>query len=94
VGTTPYSIRLDDDLRRSLEREAEIEHRPPAQLAVRAIRSMLEAKASRRAAIDSALEEADQGRFISAEAMNAWVESWDTETELPAPKADIAPDSA
>ena len=94
MGTTPYSIRLDDDLRKSLEREAEIEDRPPAQLAVRAIRSMLEAKAAKRAAIDSALEEADQGKFISAEAMNAWIDSWDSENELPAPKADITRDSA
>lgn len=94
MGTTPYSIRLDDTLRQSLEREAEIEDRPPAQLAVRAIRSMLEAKAAKRAAIDNALAHAEQGKFVSAEAMNAWIDSWDTENELPAPKADITPDSA
>jgi len=94
MGSTPYSIRLDDDLRRSLEKEAEFEDRPPAQLAVRAIRSMLAAKALKREAIDAALDEAGQGKFISAEAMNAWMESWDTETETPAPKADITPDSA
>jgi predicted transcriptional regulator len=94
MGTTPYSIRLDDDLRKSLEKEAEFEDRPPAQLVVRAIRSMLEAKAAKRAAIDSALEEADQGKFISADAMNAWIDSWDSENELPAPKADIIRDSA
>lgn len=89
MGATPYSIRLDDDLRKSLEKEAEIEERPPAQLAVRAIRFMLEAKAAKRAAIDAALEEADHGKFISADAMNAWIDSWDSESELPAPKADI-----
>lgn len=94
MGTTPYSIRLDDDLRKSLEKEAQIEDRPPAQLAVRAIRAMLEAKAAKRAAIDAALEEADQARFISAEAMNAWIDSWDSETERAAPKADIPCDNA
>jgi predicted transcriptional regulator len=93
LGTTPYSIRLDDELRKLLEREAEIEDRPPAQLAVRAIRSMLEAKAAKRAAIDSALEQAEQGRFVSSEAMNAWIDSWESENELPAPRADITPDS-
>ena len=93
MGTTPYSIRLDDELRQSLEREAAIEDRPPAQLAVHAIRSMLEAKAAKRAAIEDALARADQGEFISAEAINAWVDSWDTEDELPAPKADTTPDS-
>ncbi len=91
MASTPYSIRLDDDLRKALEAEAAIEDRPPAQLAVRAIRSMLEAKATKRAAIDAALAEAEQGRFISGDAMNAWIDSWDTEAELPMPKADIFP---
>jgi predicted transcriptional regulator len=94
LGSTPYSIRLDDDLKKSLEREAAIEDRPPAQLAVRAIRLMLEAKAARRAAIDAALEDAEQARFISAEAMNAWIDSWDSDNELSVPKADTAPDRA
>lgn len=94
MGTSPYSIRLDDALRQSLEREAAIEDRPPAQLAVRAIRAMLEAKAAKRAAIEAALEQADQGEFISAEAMNDWIDSWDTEDEVSAPKVDITPSSA
>jgi len=93
LGTHPYSIRLDDDLRKSLEREAAIEDRAPAQLAVRAIRSMLEAKAAKRAAIDAALKEADRGSFVSSETLNAWIDSWDTGEELPAPKADIASDT-
>jgi predicted transcriptional regulator len=91
MASTPYSIRLDDELRKALEIEAAIEDRPPAQLAVRAIRSMLEAKAAKRAAIDAALAEAEAGRFISSNAMNAWIDSWDTEAELPMPKADVFP---
>lgn len=94
MGTAPYSIRLDYALRQSLEREAEIEDRPPTQLAVRAIRSMLNVKAAKHAAIEAALEQADQGKFISAEAMNDWIDSWDTEDEVSAPKADITLDSA
>ena len=94
MGTSPYSIRLDDALRQSLEREAEIEDRPPTQLAVRAIRAMLEAKVAKRAAIEAALERADSGVLISAEAMNDWIDSWDTEDEVSTPKADITPDGA
>ena len=94
MSTSPYSIRLDDALRQSLEREAEIEDRPPTQLAVRAIRAMLEAKASKRAAIEAALEQANEGTFISAEAMNSWIDSWDTEDEASTPRADITPNSA
>jgi predicted transcriptional regulator len=91
MASTPYSIRLNDELRKALEIEAAIEDRPPAQLAVRAIRSMLEAKAAKRAAIDAALAEAEAGRFISSNAMNAWIDSWDTEAERPMPKSDIFP---
>ena len=93
MSTSPYSIRLDEDLRKSLEREAAIEDRPPAQLAVRAIRMMLESKAAKRAAIDAAVEKADQGKFITADEMNAWIDSWDTENELPAPVANGQSDS-
>jgi len=55
---------------------------------------MLDAKASSRAAIEAALDQADSGTFISAEAMNDWIDSWDTEDELSTPKADITPDGA
>ena len=93
MGTTPYSIRLDEDLRQSLEKQAALEDRPPAQRAVRAIRAMLEAKAAKRAAINAALADADQGNFISADAMNAWIDSWDSDNERPTPKADITRDT-
>jgi hypothetical protein len=42
----------------------------------------------KRAAINAALKEADEGRFVSAEEMNAWIDSWGTEHELPAPTVD------
>jgi len=86
MAATPYSIRLDDDLRKALEREAEIEDRPAAQLAARAIRSMLEAKAAKRDALTAALQRAEEGRFIPAEAVNDWLASWDSAEERPAPQ--------
>lgn len=93
MGTSPYTIRLDDELRHLLEQEALLEGRPATQLAVRAIQAMLEAKSAKRNAIDAAMDLADQGRFISSEAMNAWIESWDSERELPPPEADVLPDN-
>lgn len=85
VAAAPYSIRLDDDLRKALEREAEIEDRPPSQLAIRAIRAMLDAKAAKRAALESALAEADKGLFVTSKAVSDWMDSWDSEQELPPP---------
>ncbi|MCB1333170.1 MAG: hypothetical protein KDK26_05845 [Roseivivax sp.] len=92
MATSPYALRLDDDLRKALEREAELEGRTVAQLATRAIRGMLGAKMAKRRAVDAALQEAAQGRFISEAAMNARIDSWDSETELGIPDVDLEPD--
>ena len=88
MSTRPYTIRLDETLKKALEYEAALDERPPAQLAVRAIRAMVEARQAKRDAITSALQEAEKGRFISGEAMFAWIDSWDSDKECPEPIAD------
>ena len=50
---------------------------------------MLRDRAEKRAAIHTAIVEADDGAFISQDAMDAWISSWDTDSELPPPKPDI-----
>ena len=89
--SVPFSVRLDEGLKTSLDEEARREDITASQLATRAIRSMLDAKAAKRNAIEEAVLEADKGVFISNEAMNAWIDSWDTDEELPMPEPDIAP---
>ena len=88
MSTSPYTIRLDETLKKALEYEAALDERPPAQLAVRAIRAMLEARQAKRDAITVALQEAEKRRFISSEAMFAWLDSWDSDNEGPEPLAD------
>jgi len=88
-ATTPYTIRLDETARQALEREAQLDARPPAQLAALAITSMLDARAAKRAAIEVAMSEADKGTFISSTAMEEWVDSWGSAKELVAPEADV-----
>lgn len=90
MPSSPYALRMDDDLRQALEYEAEREERPAAQLAVHAIKLMVKAKVAKRQAIDAALNEADQGRFISQDAINRWMDSWDSDHELPMPEPDIS----
>ena len=89
MSTVPFTLRLDKDLKTSLEAEAKLEDRSASYLATRAIRMMLEAKAAKRRLIEEAVAEADKGVFISEENMNAWVESWDTGNELPEPEPDV-----
>ena len=92
MATERLSLRIDADLKRSLEREAEREERSASYLAVKAIEAMLRSRAEKRAAIRTAVAEAEEGVFISQEAMDAWVASWGTDSELPPPEPDISPD--
>ena len=48
---------------------------------------------SKVASIRLAVVEADEGVFISQEAMDSWVASWGTNAELPPPEPDIQPGS-
>ena len=40
-------------------------------------------------AVDQALVNANQGKFISATAMNDWIDSWGHNDELPMPEPDV-----
>lgn len=89
MSTVPFTLRLDKDLKTSLEAEAKLEDRSASYLATRAIKMMLEAKAAKRRLIEEAVAEADKGVFISEEKMNAWFRSIGSENELPEPEPDI-----
>ena len=50
---------------------------------------MLELREVKKQAVQDAILEADKGIFVSQEAVHDWMDSWDTENELPKPKANI-----
>ena len=89
MATERLSLRIDAGLKKDLEREARREERSASYLAVKAIEAMLRDRAEKREAIREAIAEADKGDFISQEAMDTWVSSWDTELELPPPEPDV-----
>ena len=89
MGTIPFTMRLDEEIKRELEVEAKLADRSAAYLATRAIKEMLERKTRKRKIIQEAVAEADKGAFISEEKMDAWVNSWDSENELPTPTSDV-----
>ncbi|WP_299880990.1 hypothetical protein [uncultured Sulfitobacter sp.] len=88
MTTVPFTMRVDADLKAAIEEEAARQDVSATQIATRAIRTHLNGQAAERVAIEEAIIEADKGRFISEEAFTAWVESWDTENELPMPKVE------
>lgn len=86
----PFTVRLDDELRLKLEREAKADDRSISYMVQKAVETFVDARERRRAVIMASYEAAlAEKEFISGEAMDAWVESWGTEAELPPPKADI-----
>ena len=91
MPTTPFSIRLDTDIKVKLEQEARLEDRSAGYIAQKAIEDYLDAKAYKRECLREAVAEADKGVFISEEAMDAWINSWGTENELPMPRPDVFP---
>ena len=51
--------------------------------------TFLAARAAKRSQIEAALADAEKGEFISGKALDRWVDSWETEAELPPPEPDI-----
>ena len=88
-ATAPFSIRLDASVRMRLEEEARRADRSASYVATKAIEAFLDTRAEKRRAIEAAIVEADRGLFVSSEAVAAWMASWGTETELPAPAPDL-----
>jgi len=89
MRSSPFSLRLKPEIRDQLDEEARIAERSASFLANKAIEVFLAARAAKRRQIEAALNAAERGEFISSEAMDRWVASWDTEAELAPPKPDI-----
>lgn len=89
MGQHPISLQLDGDLKEALELEARLSNASESEIASEAIDIFLRRQRRKREMLAAAVAELDEGVFISAEAMHDWIESWDTEGELPPPEPDI-----
>ena len=86
MTTVPFSMRLEEELRDSLSQEAKLVDRPASYLASKAIEYYLDRQKHERELLRSRLDEAKAGVFVSEDSVNAWVDSWFTENELPKPE--------
>jgi predicted transcriptional regulator len=87
--SAPFSLRLDPELKARLEAEARNQDRSASHVAAKAIEMFLDVQDAKRLAIERALDQADAGAFVSAAAVQRWMESWDSDQELLAPRADL-----
>lgn len=89
MRSTPYSVRLDVDLKSRLDAEAARLERPASWVLHQALVAYLDDKDAERRHLEALVAEADRGTFVSSAAMGRWVDSWDTAEELPPPEPDI-----
>ncbi|MCQ0988523.1 CopG family ribbon-helix-helix protein [Jiella marina] len=91
MGTLDLSLDLDDAVLAEFDDEARRRSLSPASLAEEAIGAYLEAAKRRRTVITEAVREADRGVFVSREAVDRWVDSWQDGEPGEPPKANIFP---
>ena len=83
------SIRLQDDLEKSLSDAANKLHRSKNWIINQAIREYLERNTNEQQRWQqtvAALKSASDGKLVGSEKVNEWLQSWGTENELPPPK--------
>jgi predicted transcriptional regulator len=89
MSNTVFTLRLPDDVKADLELLAKATNRSKSYLAAKAIADYVRANTWQIRELQQAVSEADEGVFVSEEAVDAWLDSWGADGELPAPKADI-----
>jgi predicted transcriptional regulator len=88
-SSSRFTMRLDPELKDWLEEEARRQDRSAAWLAKQAIEGLKRSTEAKRLMIHEALAWADQGSFVSQQAVHTWMGTWDTEHEAPPPKPDV-----
>lgn len=90
MASPRITMRIEPELKSWLEEEAKRQDRSASYLAKQAIEAMKAQSEAKQNMIREAVEQADKGEFVSSEAVHKWMDSWDTDEELPIPTADIS----
>jgi predicted transcriptional regulator len=91
MATQPFSMRLDAQVKKRLQKEAKLRKRSAGFIVQQALEEYLKGKDFERRMAEEAFVKAEKGVFISGEKVHAWMESLGTENELPFPEPDIFP---
>ena len=88
-SSSRFTLRLDPEIKAWLEQEARRQDRSAAWLAKQAIEGLKRSTEAKRLMIREAVASADQGAFVSQQAVHKWMDTWDAEHESPPPKPDV-----
>jgi len=83
------SSEIDTELKVQLDELSTASNQSNEALVEQAVAEYIARQKQKIAAIEGAVEEADQGIFISDMAVSEWLDSWGQDDEKPAPQADI-----
>lgn len=93
TASETLTLRISPEIKRELEKYARATQRSSAFIVKEALEAHLEERRAYLAAIEEAEREADEGVFVSGEAVVKWMQSWGKDNELPTPEPDIFPDA-
>jgi predicted transcriptional regulator len=85
MSSSTFTVRVDTAAKKRLEKLAKNTGRSRSFLAAEAINEYLDINEWQVAGIKAAIESADRGEFIPHDQVKAWVNSWDSDNELPMP---------
>lgn len=92
MASRPFTLRIPDEVRDDLKFLSASTNRPQASIAADFLTEKVTAQAVRIKAVQEAKAEALKGVFVSQEAMEQWVDSLGSESELPMPTPDVFSD--
>ena len=85
--STTITIRVDRSVKERLEAVARQTKRSKSYLAGEAIEEFLAVHEWQVDGIEKALRSLDAGKGVSHDDVSSWIRSWDTDNEIPKPKA-------
>ena len=86
MTSTTFTVRVDSTVKKRLERLAKSTARSRSFLAAEAIAEYLDVNEWQIAGVKKAISSLERGESIPHQDVKAWVDSWDQDTEKPAPK--------
>lgn len=83
------TIRVKPELKQWFEQQAKRKDRSLGYVVVQSMEQTKRSSQARDQMIRDAMAEADKGVFVSQEAVHKWMDSWDSDNELPLPEPDV-----
>ena len=89
MASDRITIRVEPELRQWFEQQAKRKDRSLGYMVVQSMEQTKRSSEARDQMIRDAMAEADKGVFVSEEAVHKWMDSWDSDNELPFPEPDV-----